>query len=76
MGLMRELDSQDHRLHAEFRLQVEAGHQLGPLCLHMPGAMCLHLILTTNLQGGYSYYLVSRQENSGNLLKVTKPVGG
>ena len=37
-GRMRELDSQDHCLRAEFRLQVEAGHQLGPLCLHMPGS--------------------------------------
>lgn len=73
---MRELDSQDHRLRAEFQLQVEAGHQLGPLCLHMPGSTCLYLILTATLQGKYCYYLVSRQENSGNLLKVTKPVGG
>ena len=75
-GRMRELDSQDHRLRAEFQLQVEAGHQLGPLCLHMPGSTCLYLILTATLQGKCCYYLVSRRENSGNLLKVTKPVGG
>ena len=37
-GRMRELDSQDHCLRTEFQLHVEAGHQLGPLCLHMPGS--------------------------------------